>query len=236
MAHPRGNLVVCGDAGADLGDSIYEAKLFVRGSVKSLGADCIKKKMKPKHIERLRALQWVGLACAFGAVAFTLREGFTRPGAGASWPGDVLGLVAGVLWGLTTVVIRATALARVSAEKALFYSVAVSAVALPLLSLALGERWDGHWSAFAATSVALQTVVGAFASYLAWTWLVVRYPATKVSAFVFLTPIFALAAGEHFHLFLALFTLGAGQHLRNATDDRQTAGFFQLGRCGKTGL
>ncbi len=146
-------------------------------------------------VERLRALQWVGLACAFGAVAFTLREGFTRPGAGASWPGDVLGLVAGVLWGLTTVVMRATALARVSAEKVLFYSVAVSAVALPLLSLALGERWDGRWSAFAATSVALQTVVGAFASYLAWTWLVVHYPATKVSAFVFLTPIFALAAG-----------------------------------------
>jgi glutamate synthase domain-containing protein 3 len=51
-----GNLVVLGDAGEALGDSIYEAKLFVRGSVKSLGADCIKKKMKPKHIERLRAL------------------------------------------------------------------------------------------------------------------------------------------------------------------------------------
>ncbi|MBK6745779.1 DMT family transporter [Ottowia sp.] len=146
-------------------------------------------------VERLRSVQWGGLACAFAAVVFTLREGFTHPGAGASWQGDLLGLVAGLLWGLTTVVIRATALARVSAEKALFYSVAVSAVALPLLSLALGERWDGHWSAFAATSVALQTVVGAFASYLAWTWLVVRYPATKVAAFVFLTPIFALAAG-----------------------------------------
>jgi len=51
-----GNLVVLGDAGEALGDSIYEAKLFVRGSVKSLGADCIKKKMKPKHIERLQKL------------------------------------------------------------------------------------------------------------------------------------------------------------------------------------
>ena len=38
-----GNLVVLGDAGDNLGDSIYEARLWVRGSVKSLGADCIEK-------------------------------------------------------------------------------------------------------------------------------------------------------------------------------------------------
>ena len=51
-----GNLVVCGDAGDALGDSIYEARLFVRGSVKSLGADCIEKEMRPEHIELLRDL------------------------------------------------------------------------------------------------------------------------------------------------------------------------------------
>jgi methylamine---glutamate N-methyltransferase subunit B len=51
-----GNLVVCGDAGDALGDSLYEANLFVRGSVKSLGADCIKKDMRPEHIEILKDL------------------------------------------------------------------------------------------------------------------------------------------------------------------------------------
>ncbi|MEW9807383.1 protein GlxC [Mesorhizobium sp. ZMM04-5] len=51
-----GNLVVLGDAGDALGDSIYEAKLYVRGKVKSLGADCVKKKMHPKHIKRLQDL------------------------------------------------------------------------------------------------------------------------------------------------------------------------------------
>ena len=44
-----GNLVVFGDAGDALGDSIYEARLFVRGSVKSLGADCIEKPMRDEH-------------------------------------------------------------------------------------------------------------------------------------------------------------------------------------------
>lgn len=51
-----GNLVVCGDAGDALGDSIYEARLFVRGSVKSLGADCIEKEMRPEHLELLQEL------------------------------------------------------------------------------------------------------------------------------------------------------------------------------------
>jgi drug/metabolite transporter (DMT)-like permease len=44
-------------------------------------------------------------------------------------------------------------------------------------------------------SVALQTAVGAFASYLAWMWMLGHYPATKISTFVFLTPLFALLFG-----------------------------------------
>ncbi|WP_300073779.1 protein GlxC [uncultured Ruegeria sp.] len=51
-----GNLVVCGDAGDALGDSLYEARLFVRGSVKSLGADCIEKELRPEHFEILKDL------------------------------------------------------------------------------------------------------------------------------------------------------------------------------------
>ena len=51
-----GNLVVCGNAGDALGDSCYEARFFVRGTVKSLGADCEKKEMRPEHIEILTEL------------------------------------------------------------------------------------------------------------------------------------------------------------------------------------
>lgn len=51
-----GNLVVCGDAGHHLGDSIYEARAFVRGEADSLGADCIEKEMRPEHLEFLEAL------------------------------------------------------------------------------------------------------------------------------------------------------------------------------------
>ena len=51
-----GHLVVLGNAGDALGDSIYEAKLFVRGSVKSLGADCIEKEMRKEHHDCLAKL------------------------------------------------------------------------------------------------------------------------------------------------------------------------------------
>jgi glutamate synthase domain-containing protein 3 len=52
----KGRIVVRGDAGDALGDSIYEARLYVRGEVKSLGADCIEKPMEPEHLEELAGL------------------------------------------------------------------------------------------------------------------------------------------------------------------------------------
>ena len=51
-----GNLVVCGDAGEALGDSLYETNIYIKGKVKSLGADCVEKKMDKKHIKKLNLL------------------------------------------------------------------------------------------------------------------------------------------------------------------------------------
>ena len=52
----RGALVVCGDAGDALGDSIYETHIYVRGTVAGLGADCIEKELRDNHIAELRSL------------------------------------------------------------------------------------------------------------------------------------------------------------------------------------
>ena len=51
-----GNMVVLGDTGDALGDSLYEARLFVRGNVKSLGSDCVQKEMRDEHKAVLRRL------------------------------------------------------------------------------------------------------------------------------------------------------------------------------------
>ena len=148
--------------------------------------------------ENLRRAQWLGMGCAFVGVALALGDGLwgdahaTRP---MGWVGDVLGLTAGVFWALTTVVIRSTSLGGTSPERQLLYQVGVSTAVLPVLSLALGERWSFAFSAFAAGSLLVQALVGAFASYLAWMWMLAHYPATRISVFVFLTPVFALLFG-----------------------------------------
>ena len=51
-----GKLIVCGDVGDSLGDSIYEAQIFVKGSVRSLGSDCIEKEMSTKHKQLVEKL------------------------------------------------------------------------------------------------------------------------------------------------------------------------------------
>ncbi len=145
--------------------------------------------------ERLRPLQWAGLLLAFLAMVFAFHDGLGAAGGANQWLGDLMALAGGMAWGLTTVLIRGTGLTRMSAEKLLFYQIAVSALTLPFVSMALGEPWNWSWSVFGWTSMLLQVLVGAFASYLAWMWLLGHYPATRISAFVFLTPVFALVAG-----------------------------------------
>ncbi len=144
--------------------------------------------------ERMRGVQWLGLAIAFAGVVVAFSESLGHSNS-AQLRGDALALGGGILWGLTTLTLRSTRLATASAEKTLFYQIAVTALILPMLSLALGEHWALAYSSYAWLSIGLQTVIGAFASYLAWMWILRHYPATKVSSFTFLTPVFALVLG-----------------------------------------
>jgi drug/metabolite transporter (DMT)-like permease len=147
--------------------------------------------------ERTSAPQWAGLGLAFAGVAWAFAEGFA-PGAAApplQWLGDTLGLAAALLWGATTLAIRATHLATAAAEKTLLYQLVVSALALGGAAMFAGEAWPQRWSVLALGSLAFQTVIVTFASYLAWFWLVRHYPATRLAAFTLLTPVFGLAAG-----------------------------------------
>jgi glutamate synthase domain-containing protein 3 len=52
----KGRLLVCGDAGDALGDSIYEARLYVRGAVAGLGSDCVEKEVRDEHAAEVRTL------------------------------------------------------------------------------------------------------------------------------------------------------------------------------------
>ena len=136
------------------------------------------------------------LAGAFAGVAWAFAEGFSRPsGNDLQWVGDALGVAAAVLWGATTLVIRATRLSSASAEKTLLYQLAVSGALLALGAMLAGESWPGRLSAASLGPLAFQTVVVCFASYLLWFWLIRHYPATPLASFTLLTPISGLLAG-----------------------------------------
>lgn len=147
--------------------------------------------------ERLNRVQWLGMVCAFFGVMLALSDGWrTQDAAHAdAWLGDLLALAAGLCWGLTTCVLRASQLQHARPEKQLLWQMGVTTAALPLVSLLLGERWQLDFSAFAWSSLLIQGLVGAFLSYLVWMWMLTRYPATRMSVFVFLTPVCTLLIG-----------------------------------------
>jgi drug/metabolite transporter (DMT)-like permease len=144
--------------------------------------------------EKLLPLQWAGLACAFAGILAAFGESLGQP-TQSQLLGDGMLFLAAVLWAATTLVIKGSALAQASPAKTLFYQLAGSALVLPFVSLALGEPGVVAATPLVLASLAYQTVLVAFASYLAWFWLVAHYPAGRLAAFSFLTPLFGVLAG-----------------------------------------
>ena len=170
--------------------------------------------------ERLGVRQWLGVGLAFGGLVLAFAEGFSS--GQNTWLGDLCGLAAAMLWAATTVLIRATSLARVRAAKTLFYQLAVSALVLPLASVVLGEPGIRSINSLVIASLAYQAVIVAFASYLAWFWLLTRYLAARLSVLSFLTPLFGMLSGVVFlseplsaHFALAALLIAAGIALVN---------------------
>lgn len=175
--------------------------------------------------EKLRVPQVAGLVLAFSGVVWAFAEGFVAPAVGPrQWLGDALGIVAAVLWGLTTLVLRGSRLSSALPEKTLLYQLAVSGVALTCASALSHEAWPALATLTATTwaHLAFQAVVVSFASYLVWFWLVRHYPATRVAAFTLLTPLLGLLAGVGLlgepltlRLVVALAAVSAGSWLIN---------------------
>lgn len=166
--------------------------------------------------ERLRAVNALGLLLAFGGVAATMGGA----GGGDTLLGGVLVLGAAAAWGFTTVVVKASrALMAAPAEKVLAYQLLGSIPVLLLVAWASGELIVPHATALAWLSLLYQCVVVAFASYLTWFWLISRYPAGRLAAFGFLTPLFgilaaALLLGEPVTPMLLVGLVGVGLGLR----------------------
>lgn len=147
--------------------------------------------------ERLNPGQWTGVALAFLGVALAFADGFSTA-AGSTLIGDAFGVIGAALWAATTVLVRSTRLTSASAAKTLFYQLGISALVLPLASIVAGEPGVIALTPKVVASLAYQAVIVAFASYLAWFWLLTRYLAGRLAVFSFLTPLFGVAFGVIF--------------------------------------
>ena len=141
--------------------------------------------------ERMGRLQSVGILLAFAGLVLA----FVDKAVGGSLLGDAFGVLAALSWAATTVVIRASPLANVTATKVLLYQLAVSAAVGILLSRLTGELGIGVLTALTLWAMAFQIVIVAFLSYLAWFWLLTRYLAGRLLVFSFLTPLFGVGFG-----------------------------------------
>ena len=144
--------------------------------------------------ERLAPRQWAGVLLAFAGLVTAFADGLSAPGR-STLLGDTFGVIAAVLWAATTVLIRSSRLARITAEKTLLYQLAVSALLLALAARVVGEAGVVRLDALTLGSLLFQGVAVAFASYLAWFWLLTRYYAARLAVFAFLAPLFGVAFG-----------------------------------------
>jgi drug/metabolite transporter (DMT)-like permease len=144
--------------------------------------------------DRFGLMQWLGLLMAFVGmvVAFGVPAPATEP---YQLLGDVMMAFAALGWAATTLIIKSSALARVSPEKTLLHQLVVCVPMVALGALLFGERITAMPSAVALGSLAYQTIVVG-TTFSLWFALIVKFSASRLSAFTFLTPLFGVAAGH----------------------------------------
>ena len=171
--------------------------------------------------ENLSSIQIVGLCCAFLGILVIFRESLSFPSMNMLI-GDSMLVGAAILWGATTVLIKASPLGKIKPSKTLLYQLAVSALILPVASWLKNEPSIAHLTPLVVSCILYQTIGVAFVSYLTWFWLVRHYPPSRLASFTFLTPLFGVLAGTFFLndpispvLIISLVLVGIGIYLVN---------------------
>lgn len=151
--------------------------------------------------ERLRSWQWAGVLAAFSGIAVAFSNGFAEGfTAGGRDPlmvlaGDALGVLAGLFWAATTLLIRRSALAEAPPATTLMYQLCGCGAILLVVSVLIGEPQQARLTELVWISLLFQSVIVGFISYLVWFWMLRTYLASRLSVFSFLTPLFGVAFG-----------------------------------------
>jgi drug/metabolite transporter (DMT)-like permease len=143
--------------------------------------------------ERLRGVQWAGLALSFFGVALAI--GVPQANVdGKVLLGDLMIVGGGALWAAATIVAKATNLRFGAPEKVMSYQVAVSIPVLGLAAWFAGERLTHVPGPLALSLLVYQAIWVVGTTFTLWFALVKAYSASKLSAFTFITPLFGVIA------------------------------------------
>ena len=190
---------------------LYTAPFFA-----ALGAHCFLKE------DRLNLWKTIGLMLAFSGVVILFMGGVGAYSL-SSLPGDMMGLISGAIWGLTTVYVKRYLAHRTVPLQTLFYQLLFSIPLLLFFSFILEDLAFSGLSIMTWFSLFYQSIIVAFLSYLVWFELIHRYPISLLHAFSFFTPVFgvflsgALILGEIINpsLYAALALVSVGMVLVN---------------------
>lgn len=165
--------------------------------------------------ERMSIRAFIGMCVAFAGVFLVFSDHVSRPGPDALF-GDMLALFGGILWALTTIVIKRSKLVYASPEKILLYQLAIAAL-VPLPFLGVSGPLVRDPDILTAVSFLFQSLFVVAFTYPLWFWMIGRYPISKLSNFAFLTPAFGvllsgILLGEPlgWRIVAALVLIGAG--------------------------
>jgi len=147
--------------------------------------------------DRITIYKGIGLILAFAGIVILLSKNLGGPSS-IQWAGDMCALGAAVLWAATTIYIKKRLVGEVSHHHTLFYQTVFSIPILFILSILFEEVPIKHIDTLILSSVLFQGIIIAFITYLVWFYLVHAYPVSLLSAFTFLTPVFATISGVIF--------------------------------------
>jgi drug/metabolite transporter (DMT)-like permease len=139
--------------------------------------------------ERLSAMQWGGISVCFVGITIAFIGGFFNQKIETDiLLGDFLSLLAGLAWGLTTVVLRATRLNEIPAAQTTMYQLITACIGLFIAAMFMGQL-HVNWTPAVITAVVAQGFLISFFALLVWFWLLKHYKASKLATFSFFTPI-----------------------------------------------
>ena len=145
--------------------------------------------------EQLTRRQWWGIAMAFAGMMVSMAPTTSGVDTSAFLLGDALGMLAGLAWAFSTLVLRRSKLSEAPPEQTLCYQLSVASLLLLPAAILLGDVEAIDFTGLALASLTFQTLVISLGALLLWFALLRRYLASQLGVLSFLSPVFGVLFG-----------------------------------------